>query len=172
MNKPRVSILGVMGIIMVAAVVLALVRAEFVMVGSGLEGWANVAHNVAVSALVIATYLARYRKGKEADWWFGFALGGWSYYLFSADMVWQWARPNHVPNSFVQRLPYTIVNLIPRNWMDKIIMSYSFLGVPETRSYVTCIVQALVVFMAAFAGGCVCSLLSWRRRVHSDRLVS
>ena len=172
MNKPRVSILGLMGIIMLAGLVLGLVRAERGMVRSGLEGWANVARYVSVAMLVIATYRARYRKGREADWWFGFALGGWSYYLFSGDMIWQWAWPTHLPNSLVQSLPHWIVTLIPRNWMDKIVLSYSFLGVPETRSYVTRIVQALLVLLVAFVGGFICSLLSWRRGIHSEHISS
>jgi hypothetical protein len=47
--------------------------------------------------------------------------------------------------------------------MDRIILTYSFLAVPETRSYVTRIVQALLVMFAAVVGGLVCMLLSRRR---------
>jgi hypothetical protein len=163
MRRFRISILGVMGMILVVGVVLALVRVEQRMVRSGLEGWVNVARYVSMAMLVIATYRARYGKGKEADWWFGFALGGWSYYLFSGDMIWQWSWPTHMPNSLVQTLPHWIVSLIPRSWMDRIILTYSFLGVPETRSYVTRIVQALLVVFAALIGGLVCLMVSWRR---------
>jgi hypothetical protein len=163
MRQFRLSILGVMGIILVAGLVLALVRAEQSMVRSGLEGWVNVARYACATMLVVATYRARYRRGREADWWFGVALGGWSYYLFSVDMIWQWAWSTHMSNSIVQSLPHWIVSLIPRYWMDRIILSYSFLGVPETRSCVTRIVQALLVMFAAFVGGLVCLLLSWRR---------
>jgi hypothetical protein len=163
MKRFRISILGVMGIILVAGLILALVRVEQRMVRSGLEGWVNVARYVCVTLLVIATYRARYRKGREADWWFGFALGGWSYYLFSGDMIWQWSWATHMPDSLVQSLLHWIVSLIPRPWMDRIVLTYSFLAVPETRSYVTRIVQALLVMFAALVGGLVCLLLSWRR---------
>jgi hypothetical protein len=152
-----------MGIILVAGLVLALVWAEQSMVRSGLEGWVNVARYASVTMLVIATYRARYQQGREADWWFGFAPGGWSYYVFSGDMIWQWAWSTHMPNSLVQSLPHWIVSLIPRYWMDHIILSYSFLAVSETRSYVTRIVQALLVMFAALVGGLVCLLLAWRR---------
>jgi hypothetical protein len=115
MKRVRISILGMMGIILVAGLVFALVRVERWMVRSSLEGSVNVARYVSVTTLVIATYRARYRKGKEADWWFGFALGGWSYYLFSGDMIWQWSWPTQMPNSLVQSLPHWIVSLIPRS---------------------------------------------------------
>ncbi len=163
MKRVRFSILGAMGIILVIGLVLALVRVEQRMVRSGLEGWVNVARYVSVSMLVIATYRARYRKGREGDWWFGFALGGWSYYLFSGDMIDQWSWAARLPDSIVQSLPHWIVSLIPRYWMDCIISSYSFLPVHETRSYVTRIVQALLVLFAAFVGGLICLVLSSRR---------
>jgi hypothetical protein len=163
MKRFRISILGAMGLVLVAGLVLALVRIERRMVRTGLEGWANVARYTVVTSLVMATYRARYHKGREADWWFGFALGGWSYYLFSGDMMWQWAWPTHMPSSLVQSLPHWIVSLIPRYWMDQIVLTYSFLGVPENQSYVTRIVQALLVLSAAFVGGLVCLVLSWRR---------
>jgi hypothetical protein len=143
--------------------VLALVRAEQSVVRPGLEGWVNVARYASVTMLVVATYRARFGKGREADWWFGVALGGWSYYLLTGDMIWQWAWPTHMPNSLVQSLPHRIVSLIPRSWMDRIILTYSFLAVPETQTYVTRIVQALLVLFAAIVGGLVCLLLSWRR---------
>jgi hypothetical protein len=78
-------------------------------------------------------------------------------------MIWQWAWSTHMPNSIVQSLPHWIVSLIPLYWMDRITLSYSFLAVTETRSYVTRIVQALIVMLTAFGGGLVCLLLSWRR---------
>jgi hypothetical protein len=56
------------------------------------------------------------------------------------------------------------------DWMDKIILANSFLSVPEARSYVTRIVQALLVLSVSFVGGLVCLLLSWRRSNHdTDR---
>src|SRR5262249_54930742 len=172
MHRFRISILGVMGIVLVAGLGLALVRVERGMVRSTVQGWANIARYVSVTLLVIATYRARYRQGREADWWFGFALGGWSYYLFSGDMIWQWAWPTHMPDSFIQSLPHWIVSLIPRNWMDKTILANSFLPVAEVRSYVTRIVQAFLVLFGSLVGGLVSLLLSWRRRNHdTDRAI-
>src|SRR5689334_18249141 len=85
MNRSRVSILGVMGIILVAGLGLALVRAERSLMPSALDVCTNIARYASVTILAIATYRARYRRGRAADWWFGFALGGWSYYLLYAD---------------------------------------------------------------------------------------
>ncbi len=171
MNRRRISILGLMGIVLVTGLLFAFVRAERGIVRSGLEGWANAARYLSASVLVIATYCARYRKGSEADWWFGFALGGWSYYLFSGDMIWHWDGPNLMPSSLVRSLPQWIMNLVAGKWMNKI-MSYSSVSIPETWSHLLRIVQALLVLFAALVGGSVCSVLSWRRRNHSPRIDS
>jgi hypothetical protein len=163
MKRFRISILGAMGLVLIAGLVLALMQMEQRLVSSGLEGCVNFARYVVVTSLVMATYRARYRKGRKADWWFGFALGGWSYYLFSGDMMWQWSWPTHMPNSLVQTLPHWIVSLIPRHLMDQIVLSNWFRGANESKSYVTRIVQALLVLFAAVVGGLVCLVLSWRR---------
>jgi hypothetical protein len=164
MKRFRISILGAMGLVMLAGLVLAMVRLEQRLVISSLEGWVNVARYAVVTSLVIATYRARYRKGREADWWFGFALGGWSYYLFTGDLMWQWSWPTETPNSLVQILPHWIANLIPRDWMDQMVLTHPFLAVLETQFYVTRIVQALLVMSAALVGALICLVLSWRRR--------
>lgn len=158
MNRPRISILGVMGIILVAGLVLALVRAERGIVSSSLEGWANLTSYLTVASLVIATYSARYRKGAAADWWFGFALGGWSYYLFAGDMIWHWAFDLHTrgPSSLVSRMPSYIVGDI--NYY------YSLPPNSEVDSYLRHIAQATLVLLAAAAGGSVCLMLSRQKR--------
>jgi hypothetical protein len=164
MKRHRISIRGAMGLVLATGLVFFLVRVEHRMVRSGLEAWTNVARYAVFTSLVTATYRARYQKGREANWWFGFALGGWSYYLFSDDMMWQWVWPTHMPNSLVAFLPHWAVSLIPRYWMDQIVLTYSFLAATETRSYVTRIVQALLVLSAGIVGGLVCLVLSWQRR--------
>jgi hypothetical protein len=164
MKRYRISIRGAMGLVLAAGLVFFLVRVEHRVVRSGLEAWTNVARYTVFTSLLTATYRARYRKGRESDWWSGFALGGWSYDLFSGDMMWQWVWPTHMPNSLVAILPHWVVSLIPRYWMDQIVLTYSFLAATETRSYVTRIVQALLVLSAGIVGGLVCLVLSWQRR--------
>ncbi len=167
MNRPRISILGLMGIILVAGLLFALVRIEKGIVLSGLEIWVNLARYLSITMLVIGTYRAKYRNGREADWWFGFALAGWAYCLFSGDMVWQSRWPVHLPDSLVRRLPYWIVDQIPTSWIDRIILSYSFRPAFEIRSYVTRLVQTPLLLFVASMGGFVCLMLSWRRQIHS-----
>jgi hypothetical protein len=156
MKRFRFSILGVMGIILVAALVLALVRVESGWVRSVPEGWAELARYLSVTILVIATYRARYRKGKEGDWWFGFALGGWSYYLFSGDMIWQWTHPTHMPDALSASLYYWVVGPFPET-------IGLFHDPSELRFHLARIVQALLVLFAAFVGGLICMVLSSRR---------
>lgn len=101
-----------------------------------------------------------------------FCMAGWSYYLFSGDMIWHWDGSPQMPRSLVRSLPHWIANLIPRTWMNQIILSYSSLGLFEVRSHVLRIIQTLLVLVAAFLGVLICSVLAWRRRVRSTRIDS
>ncbi len=163
MKRFRISIGGAMGCVLVAGLVFTLVRVESRITYSAPEGWANAARYLAVTLLVIATYRARYGTGREADWWFGFALGGWSYYVLSGDMHSQWSFPTHQPRSLIEGLPRWIVGLIPREWWDRIVIRYHLLPVFELQSYLARTVQALLVLVAASIGGLVGLVLSRRR---------
>jgi hypothetical protein len=164
MKRYRVSIAGVMVLILVAGLVLVLVRIEQRLVSSSLEGWVNALAYATVASLVAATYRARYCRGRQGDWWFGFALGGWSYLLLSGEMMWQWSWPTHEPESLVRSLPHWIVANIPLSWMDYVVLAYSFMGADVVRSCLTRIVASLLVLFAAFAGGVICLVLCWRSR--------
>jgi hypothetical protein len=166
MAKARISILGAMGYVLIASLILILVRVELGMVHSAPEGWANLAQYLAATMLVIATYRARYRKGIEADWWFGFALGGWAYYLVSGNMTWEWPSPTHRPRSLVASLQYRLVNLVFGHWIHNIIMANSFVEISAFYIYLTRAAQAVSVLFAGVAGGLVNSVLSWRRSTH------
>jgi hypothetical protein len=161
MKRIRISMLGLMGIVLVAGLLFAILRAESGMVQNSDQGWANAAGYFSFIVLVMATYRARYRNGTEGDWWFGFALGGWSYYLLSADMLFsgdvthQWmglVEPTHKPMSLIASLPHRIVDLFP----NADIWVY--------RAYQARIAQAFLVLFAAIVGGFVSLALSWRRR--------
>ncbi len=69
--KPRFTILGLMGVVGVAAFVLAIWQ-------MATESWASVAFNLTVLALIVASCKARFSEGPAGAWWFGFALFGWA----------------------------------------------------------------------------------------------
>jgi hypothetical protein len=73
--RPRITILGILGVVLAVALALAAVR-------SGSEVW------VAALSLVLLTWLsasllgAIFRQAKARAFWTGFAVFGWVYFLF------------------------------------------------------------------------------------------
>jgi len=162
MARFRLSIRDAMGLVMGAGLVLALVRVEKAMVPFAGEGWVHFGHYLSVTILVIATYRARYENGKAGDWWFGFALGGWAYHLLAGDMIWQWPEPTHTPDSLIAYLPDWIASLIP-------VQPSSHHPRHQIRTELTRIVQDCLVMCAAFVGGILSVVLSWRRSANVNR---
>ncbi len=162
MTRFRLSILEAMGLVMGAGLVLALVRIERAMVPFAAEGWVHFGHYLSVTILVIATCRAKYGRGMQADWWFGFALGGWTYHLFAGDMIWQWPEPTHLPDSLIAYLPDRIASLIP-------VQPSRHHPRHQIRTELTRVVQDCLVMCAAFVGGILSLVLSWRRSAKRRR---
>ena len=82
MIRTRISISG----FMILTVVCALPTAALIVASNG---WVEATRYLTVAVLCAATYLARYRKGNEGAWWFGFSLAGWAFFVLLIDsMVW------------------------------------------------------------------------------------
>jgi hypothetical protein len=157
MRRYRISVISAMGYVLVAALALAVVRFELATVYSPQEAWANIARYLAASLLVVATYLARYRKSRQGDWWFGFALGGWAYWLLTADMSWHGPAHFSTSESPIAKLPRWIASQVPIEGSSR---------VPDyvVRSYLALKAQAILSLFAALVGGMICLVLSYRRR--------
>jgi hypothetical protein len=74
--KPRISIRGIMGVVVFVAVVIAAWR-------GATQAWASIVFNLIAFILLIASYKARYSRGTAGAWWFGFALCGWAYLVLA-----------------------------------------------------------------------------------------
>ena len=74
----RIPIAAFMAVIAVLAVELASFRVAS-------DGYVDLTRHLTVVMLAVAVYLARYREGDRAAWWFGFALFGWAYFALVVD---------------------------------------------------------------------------------------
>lgn len=72
MSRPRFSIAGLMGLVVVVAVGVAALR-------SGSEDWAGIVLTLTLGLLGAAVLGAIYRTGPRRAFWVGFALFGWGY---------------------------------------------------------------------------------------------
>jgi hypothetical protein len=64
---------------------IALIAVEMASLRVASDGFVDLSRHLTVAMLAVATYLARYREGDRAAWWFGFALLGWSYFALVVD---------------------------------------------------------------------------------------
>ncbi len=65
--------------------VIALLAVELAALRVASDGYVNLTRHLNVVMLAVAAYLARYRQGDRAAWWFGFALCGWAYLALVID---------------------------------------------------------------------------------------
>lgn len=72
MSRPRFSIAGLMGLVLVVAVGVAALR-------SGSEDWAGIVLTLTLGILGVALLGMIFRQGSRRAFWSGFALFGWGY---------------------------------------------------------------------------------------------
>ncbi len=77
-KRIRIPIAALMAVIAVLAVELASFRVAS-------DGYVDLTRLLTVVMLAVAVYLARYREGDRAAWWFGFALFGWAYFALAVN---------------------------------------------------------------------------------------
>jgi len=139
--------------------VIALVALEMAAMRIASEGWVDVTRYLTVATLATATYLARYRRGDHGEWWFGFALFGWSYFALVLDAVGRRGFAvglGYVPLPFLP--PVTVLGLLG--------------GEAETSNGPTLsillwnryeILQSILTLIIGSAGGIACYILARRR---------
>src|SRR5262249_4847118 len=76
MRRPRISIVGMMGIVLFVALSLAAF-------GGATVFWASVMFTLTVATLCAATTWAILRRGTPRRFWTGFAIFGWAYLLLT-----------------------------------------------------------------------------------------
>jgi hypothetical protein len=80
MKSIRFTIAGLMALVALVAFGAAALR-------SGSEAWLDACRLLILSILVAACFLARPRRGREAAFWFGFAVVGWAAFAFLAHVA-------------------------------------------------------------------------------------
>jgi hypothetical protein len=66
-------------------VIIALIAVEIGLLRVASDNYVDLSRLLTVLVLAVATYLARYRQGDRAAWWFGFALLGWVCFALAVD---------------------------------------------------------------------------------------
>ena len=81
MGRFRITIAGLMGLVVAAAIGFAALR-------EGNEVWASVTFAVTVIILLMAVSLLIYSRGAIRAGWLGFTLFGWAYFVFTFSSLW------------------------------------------------------------------------------------
>ena len=83
MKQLRTSILGM--VLVVAAFAMA-----FAALRSGSDIWFGAVYTFTVVLLLLTVIVARFRRGDEKAFWFGFAVFGWGFFLLGFGL---WINP-------------------------------------------------------------------------------
>jgi hypothetical protein len=74
MRRLHVSILRMM-------IAIAFLAVWFAALRSGSDLWFSTVYTLTIAALLVATLAARFRRGNEGAFWFGFAVFGWGFFV-------------------------------------------------------------------------------------------
>jgi hypothetical protein len=121
------------------------------------DGYVDLTRHLTVVMLAAATYLARYRQGDRAAWWFGFALAGWAYFALAVDAS---ARRSAASVLSLRPLPpVTLLGLFTSD--ESLTGNHPSLIKRWWNQYE--ILQSILTLVVACLGGLVCWMLSRRR---------
>ncbi len=147
MGRLRISIAGSMSLVALAAIEVAALR-------SAEDGWVDTCRFVTVIALVLATFLARNRRGEEGAFWFGFAAVGWATFVLVLDVL------------ASRRDSDSVVSLLPLLVLRAIVVR------PASSNYATAlremrqlhILHLMFILPVGLIGGVISGLFARRRR--------
>jgi hypothetical protein len=91
-------------------VVIAMLALEMGSFRVASDGYVDLTRHLTVVMLATAAYLARYREGVRAAWWFGFALFGCAYFALALDASAR--RDIASPRSLGALPPVTLLGLL------------------------------------------------------------
>ena len=156
-NGLRIPIAAAMAIVALLAVEMASLRVAS-------DGYVDLTRHLTVVMLAVATYLARYREGDRAAWWFGFALLGWAYFALVIDASARRApvslrRPFVSPPMNVPLPPMTLLGLF---FSDEVLNGPSEPLIKLWWNQYE-IVQSMLNLFVAGLGGLVCWIRNRRR---------
>lgn len=87
MRRPRISLAGLMALVVVVGVGIAALRAAS-------ETWAGIMLLLTLGLLGVSVLGVMYRREARRAWWVGFALFGWGY---AALTLAPWSKPESLP---------------------------------------------------------------------------
>lgn len=150
MRSFRMPILGLMGVVFVAALgAAALTRPS--------EQGVQAAYTILATALLFAIVAAVF--GRYRTFWIGFAVFGWGYAVLAlAPGAWTEIRPHLATTALLNPLARAIqaADLASGGWNSREIERFLRIG------------HALAAALHGAAGGCIAVLLDRRRRVARD----
>ena len=159
MGRLRVTIVGLMAAIVVCATAFAALR-------TASDLWAGAFYTLTAVLLLVAVLAARFRRGAERAFWFGFAVFGWGFFLLGWG-PWTDARIEEGEVVYNAHLLTTklVLFLVPR--LRKATDD------PEAINQITAntlrISYLLTTLTLALVGGLIAVLMRRRGRVPSGR---
>jgi hypothetical protein len=135
---------------------IAMLAVEMASLRVATDRFVDLTRHLTVAMLVVATFLARYREGVRASWWFGFALVGWAYLVLVIDAA---ARRDVSPFRPLSTLPpVTVLGLF---MTDEPVIGNNVLSI-KLRWNQFEILQSMLTLVFASLGGLACGM--WARR--------
>jgi hypothetical protein len=148
-HRVRFPIAALMAVIALLAIELASYRVAS-------DGYVDLTRHLTVFMLAVAAYLARYREGERAAWWFGFALLGSAYFALVID-----ATARREPPSFSSLRPPPPTTLLGLYMSVESLPSYDQHLLRRWWNQFE-ILQSILTLVVACVGGTVCWI--WNRR--------
>jgi hypothetical protein len=120
MKQFRTSILGLVLVVAAFAIAFAALR-------SGSDLWFAAIYTFIVLLLLLSVIIARFRRGDEKAFWFGFAVFGWGFFLIGfglwinpyADFDFDEGEPSRLnPNLMTSRLIHLVVTYLRKSVDD------------------------------------------------------
>jgi hypothetical protein len=148
-KRLRIPIAALRAIIALSAIEMACLRVAS-------DGFVALSRLLTVVSLAIAVYLARYREGDRAAWWFGFALSGCAYFALVIDAS---ARRDAASSRTVRPLPPVTLNGL---FVSGESLTSSDPGLIRHWWNQFEILQSILTLVVACLGGVVCWI--WKRR--------
>jgi hypothetical protein len=157
MIRTRISISG----FMILTVVCTMPMASLIVASNG---WVEVTRYLTVAVLCAATYLARYRKGNEGAWWFGFSLSGWAFFALLVDSI-AWSALAST-NTITGLLPLPVVTLfMSAREIAETTARHRPIGPWENRAR---ILNSMLILLVASLGGLACWMAKRKRGSPKD----
>jgi hypothetical protein len=157
MSRLRIPILGMMTIVVALAMAFAALR-------SASDFWFSTFYTLSLIVLLVALISARYRRGAERAFWFGFSVFGWGFFMLGSGrlMIPAFSSDSDIvginPHLLTSKVAAYLVAHLRQDTDD-------VSGIDEITENTYCIVHLLMTLGLAIVGGALAvSMRSCRRR--------